>query len=468
MFGTTSSQHQKALFIALCCGIVMLYLDTTAANLALPSIGTDLGIPSAQLPWVIDAYTLAFASLLLAAGALGDTFGRGRLFVVGFFGFTIASILCALAPSATIFLGGRLLQGLFAAVMIPLSLANISGLYAEPAARARAIGVWAGLGGLALAAGPVVGGVLVERLGWRSVFWLNVPIGLPAALVLARCLPPEGGVTKRRLDIVGLLLFVAGIGLATFALIEGSRLGWLSVTILVCAATSLIALIAFVVCEARTEEPLLPLSLFKNPILIVACTVNFVALFGMFTVLYTFALYFQQMQRMGALEAGLCFLLLMVPVMIASYAASGIAHRIGPKIPVVGGAISAAAGLYLLSYVTADSNITLWGPAFAAIGVGVSFVGAPTSVVLLASVPRDVAGTVSGIFNTFRQVGAVFGIALSGAFISKETGGGTLLLYAPSTEAFLDGLHGVTKVAAAGALIGACTAVFLLTSTKRN
>ncbi len=427
------SSVPPVLFASLCAGIVMVYLDTTVVNVALPILQRDFGADIRQLQWVIDAYTLIFASLLLAAGTLGDIIGRNRVFVGGFLGFTAASAICAAAPSISLLLLGRGLQGACAAIMIPLSLAMISTLYADRAARARAIGIWAGLGGLALAAGPVIGGIFVERLGWRSIFLLNLPIGIIAALCLARRLPANSAARARKLDVVGLVLFVTGTGLLTYSLIEGNELGWASPAIVASFASALVALVAFLLWERRQDDALLPLGLFRNPVLVAACVVNFVALFGLFAVLFTLTLFFQQVQQRSAFDTGLCFLALTIPIMVASYVASAIAGRIGPKIPIVAGALLVAVGLTGLTTIEVGSSFVLWGWALTLIGTGVSFVGAPASVAVLASVPPAQAGTVSGVFNTFRQVGAVFGVALPGALILHQMNIGL--------SAALDGVH---------------------------
>lgn len=494
---------RKGLLLGFVCfGVFMVYLDATIVNVALPDIQRDLSADLTGLQWIVDAYALAFACLLLTSGTVGDILGRKRLFLGGLLGFTASSVLCALAGSTGVLLVGRALQGVCGSVMIPVSLALVSATYTEPAARARAIGVWAGIGGLALSAGPVVGGLLVDSVGWQSIFWVNVPIGLLATAVLTRVLRENRGPRARRLDVVGQLLFVVGIAALAYALIEGNTEGWDSALILGAFAASAVTLTGFVAWELRQPDPMLPLKLFRDPVVAVAGVVNFLSLFGLFAAIFLLTLHLQSVQGLSSVETGVRFLALTVPIMIASFAASVVAARTGPRYPIVIGSLFSAGGLYGLTVLDAGTGFGGYWWSLALLGIGVSFTGAPATVALLGSVPPEQAGTASGISNTFRQVGAVFGVALAGALLLRHLrsglpdalaavpmpraaraqaydllGGGDLSrVDALPTElrrpvlgavgpVFVDGMHLVMQVAAAGTLAGGLCALALLRGT---
>lgn len=261
---TTTPVHNRSIVLLfICFGIFMVYLDSMIVNVALPSIRSDLQVGISSLQWVIDAYTITFACLLLTAGNLGDIYGHKRIFITGLVGFTLASLVCVLAPSISILLLGRALQGIMGSMMILVSLAIIRGIYHDSTARARAIGIWAGVGGLALAVEPVVGGLLVEHFGWQSIFWINIPLGFIAAIVLVLVLKETGTIRKQKHDLPGQILFIVGIAALTFACIEGNSLGWISIPILLSIGAFIICFILFVWWELRCEVPLIPPVFFK-------------------------------------------------------------------------------------------------------------------------------------------------------------------------------------------------------------
>jgi EmrB/QacA subfamily drug resistance transporter len=502
-----ASDNRRGLQLAfLCFGVFMVYLDATIANVALPDIQKDMSANIAQLQWVIDAYTLAFACLLLTSGALGDILGRKNLFLGGLIGFTLTSVACALANSVGLLLTARALQGICGSIMIPVSLALVSAAYPEPSARAKAIGIWSGLGGLALSAGPVIGGVLVDNFGWQSIFWVNVPIGVVAAVVLPRVLSEYPASRARRVDTVGQLLFVTAIASLAYALIEGNTLGWRSGAIIGMFAGSAAALLLFVVWELRHPQPMLPLRMLRDPIVVVAGTVNFLGLFGLFAAIFLLTLYLQNVNGLSTIEAGVRFLALTVPIMVASFVASVLASKVGPRLPIVVGSVLSAAGLIGLTQLEVGTGFGGYWWALALLGSGVALTGAPATVALLGSVPAEQAGTASGVSNTFRQIGAVFGVALSGALLLRRLGDGVPVALAgiPMPDAlrdkvveglsdgdlsradllpaelrrpvlaavgpvYVDGLQLVMQVAAAGTLLGGLLALpFLNSVTAAN
>jgi len=415
----TGARPRGLLLALVCVGIFMVYLDGTIVTVALPAISDDLGGNLTDLQWVLNAYILVFACLLLTAGALGDVLGRRRVFIGGLVGFTVASALCALAPNVGLLFAARATQGVFAAVLVPVSLALVHDLFAEPKARATAIGVWSGIGGIALVAGPVLGGPLVESFGWQSVFWINVPVGLGVGAALLALLPASTR-HRRRLDPVGqTLLVVALVGL-TYALIEGNTAGWAAGQVLVAFVVTGLALPAFLVWESRVSDPVLPLSLLRNRLVVAACSVNFLSLFGLYGALFLLTVYLQEINGLTATQTGVRLIALTAAIMVAGFAASLLAARLGARWLVVAGSLSTSAGLLLLSQLKVDSGFDAYWPALVLLGAGVAFAGAPATVVLLASVPAQLGGLVSGVFNTFRQIGAVFGVALAGLMLIQH------------------------------------------------
>lgn len=504
---SSSSQLRKlTLLVFLCFGVFMVYLDATIVNVALPEMQEGLSADISELQWIIDSYTLAFACLLLTAGTVGDIVGRKKLFLVGLIGFTVTSALCALAGSVEMLLIARALQGAFGAVVIPTSLSLVSSAYEDAAARARAIGVWAGLGGLALSVGPVLGGVLVENLGWQSIFWVNVPIGVIAAAVLPRLLDEYRSSEAGNVDPVGQALFVLAVAALAYGLIEGNNRGWSSAVIVGSFVVSGLALLVFVPWELRRERPMLPLRLFRQPIVVVAGTVNFLGLFGLFAAIFLLTLYLQSVEGLSATQTGVRFLALTVPIMVASFVASVLAARVGPRWPIVLGSVCSAAGLYGLVLLDPGDGFAAYWWALALLGAGVSLTGAPATVSLLETVGAAQVGMAAGVSNTFRQVGAVFGVALSGALLQRELddglpgalarlrsaspelralgeeslGGGDISRLAelpPEARlavrdairpVFLDGLHDTAVVAAAGSLVGGLLTLLILRSRTRS
>jgi len=416
---TRRGASRGLLLSLICVGIFIVYLDATIVNVALPAIGNDLGGTLTDLQWVINAYILVFACLLLTAGALGDTLGRGRVFVAGLAGFTVASALCALAPTTGLLFAGRAVQGMFGAVLIPVSLALANDLYTDAKGRAKALGIWAGVGGIALVAGPVLGGPLVQQFGWRSVFWLNVPIGIAVGVALLM-MPPASVRRPRRLDLVGQFLLVIAIGGLTFGLLEGNVSGWTATRVLVGFGIAVLALPAFLLWEARVDKPLLPLRLLRYRVVVAACVVNFLGLFGLFGSLFLLSIYLQDIQGLSATQTGVRLLALTATIMVGSYVASVLAAKTGARWLVVGGSAATAVGLFLLAQIQVGSGFGSYALGLCLLGTGVAFTGAPATVTLMASVPPSEAGLVSGVYNTFRQIGAVFGIALSGLLLIQH------------------------------------------------
>lgn len=416
-----------------CVATFLVYLDTSITPVAIPAIDGDLGAGPTAAQWLLDAYTLTFACLLLTAGSLGDRLGRKTVLVLGTAGFTAASVACAAAPGMGFLIGARAAQGVFAAAVVPLSLAVTSGLFPEARARAAAIGVWGGTSGAALALGPLLGGVLVQSSGWRSMFWLNLPIGLVAIAGLLWTMPaatPGGG---RRPDLPGQALFLVGGAAVTFVLIEGRSDGWGSPLIVALLVGGLLALALFAGWELRAREPMLPPRLLRIPAVAVACAVNFLGLFGLYAVLYLVTVYLQDVVGLSALGTGLRFLALFGFLGVTAICASLVVARLGTRRTMVTGLVCIAVGLAGLTLLGTGVGYPGYGWAFVVLGVGIPLSGGVVAIqAMMGAVPPELGGTASGTMNTFRQFGAVFGVALAGILPSPRVtflvaAGGALL-----------------------------------------
>ncbi|GLZ29239.1 MFS transporter [Lentzea sp. NBRC 105346] len=402
--------------VFVCLGLFMVYLDTTIVNVALPEIQRDLDVGVSGLQWVFDSYVLTFACFLLTAGRLGDVLGRGRVFLVGLAGFTVTSAACALSTSIEALLVSRFLQGAFGSVMITTSLALVHTMYSSPRERARAVSVWAGIGGLALATGPVLGGVLVEQADWPSIFWLNIPIGLVSivALLLLPSLPKA--TESRHLDLVGQVLFAGAVAALTYGLIQASTDGWTAGRVLASFAGAGVAAVLFLWWEWRCAEPMLPLGFFRNRVVVFACAVNFLVFYGLFGAMFLLTLYLQSINGLSATETGVRFLALSVTIAAGSLIAPRLAHRAGRGYAYLSalGALLTGVGLLALLRLEVGSGYDTYWWALVLLGLGIAFAMGPATIALLGSVEQDRVGVAAGVSQTFRQIGGVLGVALSG------------------------------------------------------
>jgi EmrB/QacA subfamily drug resistance transporter len=403
---------------AMCFALFMAMLDNTVVNVALPSIQRHLGSGVSGLQWIVDAYTLVFASLMLSGGTLGDIFGRKRFFMIGLLVFTAGSLVCGLAPSLTVLIAGRAVQGLGAAALLPGTLSILTNTFHDPRERAQAIGIWAGVSGMALALGPIVGGTLVDRFGWQSVFFLNVPIGIVALIVALRVVRESRSPEGRRLDLPGQALAIVALGSLTFALIEANSYGWTSATILGLFVTAAVALAAFLWVELRSQSPMLQLKFFRNPTFAAAAACAGIISFGMFGMFFFMSLFFQSVQGYTPFQAGLRTLPASGVIVIVAPLAGRIAGRIGSKVPMAVGLAMNALALTLMTSIDATTSYShIWPPLLLA-GVGMSLVMTPMTAAVMGAVPRERAGMASATSNASREIGGVFGIALLGAIVT--------------------------------------------------
>lgn len=398
----------------ICVATFLVYLDTSITPVAVPAIRADLAAGVTDAQWMLDAYTLAFACLLLTAGSLGDRLGRKTVLLAGITGFTVASVACAVAPGAGVLIAARGAQGVFAAAVVPVSLAVTVELFPDAQARARAIGTWGGTGGVALALGPLLGGVLVDGAGWRSMFWINLPIGVLALTGLLWTMPRTVPCRGRRIDLLGQLLFVAGAAAVTWVLIEGPAMGW-SPVVLGTLAGGLVALGTFVAWQYRTREPMLPPALLRIREVALACAVNFLGLFGLYAVLYLMTVHLQEVLGLSPTATGLRFLALFGCLGVTAIAASTVAARLGTWMTMMLGLGCITVGLLGLTLLGTGAGYWGYGWALVLLGLGIPLSSGVVAVqAMMGAVPPGLSGTASGSMNTFRQFGAVFGVALAG------------------------------------------------------
>jgi len=414
-------RSRPSLVLGVCClSVLLVSLDTTILNVALPSIQQDLRCSVAGLQWTLDAYTIVLASLLILAGSTADRVGRRRVFLLGLVLFTGGSALCSLAPSLDWLIVFRMAQAVGGCMLTPVAMAILANAFPQPRQRARAIGVWGGVVGVSMAAGPILGGVLVQTAGWRSVFWLNVPIGLAALLLTARFVPESRAPRPRRVDPVGQLLVIAVLGTLTYAIIEAPGRGWTSPVIVACLMSAAGASTAFVRYEMRRDEPLIEPRLFRSARFSGATVMAVCAFTALGGFLFANTLYLQQVLGLSALGTGVRLLPMAVLSLVCPPLAGRIVGSRGPRIPLLlAGAGMTAGGLLALPATrAADRSDILLFAAYALFGLGFGFVNAPITYTAVSGLPPAQAGVAAAIAATSRQIGAALGIAVTGAAIA--------------------------------------------------
>jgi EmrB/QacA subfamily drug resistance transporter len=452
--------------VAVSFGLFMIMLDNTVVNVALPSIRSDLGISVSELEWVVNAYALTFGVLLLSGGKLADLLGRRTIFIAGLVIFTGASLWCGLAGGAASLIAARTVQGVGAALMNPATLSIITATF-PPRQRGTAIGIWAGVSALALAIGPLVGGLLTERISWSWIFFVNIPVGV-LAIVAARLFVDESKDTSRgqRLDLPGLLSSGVGLFALTYGLIETNTYAWGSSRVLGLLAIAAVSLTAFVVIEMRGRVPMLDLSLFRNPTFSGANAVMGLVGLAMFGIFFFNSLYLQNVLGYSAIKTGATFLPMTLLIILVAPAAGKISDRIGPRWP-MGVGMTLLTGSLLL-FGTLDEHSTFWNilPGLLVGGFGMAITMAPTTAAAMSSVPVDKAGVGSAVINSMRQVGGSLGIAIMGTLVAGS------IAVAPTSPAygaqFVEGYHHALQVGAALLLSGAVIAVLTIGRKRRS
>jgi EmrB/QacA subfamily drug resistance transporter len=417
-FEGDNAREKVIVLLTMCFALAMAMLDNTVVNVALPTLSRDLGAGISELQWIVDGYVLAFASLLLTGGILGDRYGRKRMFLTGLATFTAASLLCGLSSSTGQLIAFRAIQGIGAALLMPGTLSILTVTF-PPRERAKAIGLWAGVSGLALALGPTLGGYMVEHLGWESIFFLNVPIGIVAFLLAVRNVRESRSDQARRLDIPGLLLGTGGLFGLTYALIEANQKGWADPTIVGTIVAGAVLIAGLLVWESRSPHPMMPLSFFGIPAFSAGNAVAFSISLGMFSTFFFLSLYMQNPFLHGytAFEAGVRFLPLTLMIVVTAPNAGRFASKHGSRAPMTYGLLLAGGGLLALSNISAGTSFLVMAPIFAIMGHGMGATMAPMTAAVMNSVGPQRAGLGSAMTNTSRELGGVFGIALLGTLL---------------------------------------------------
>jgi EmrB/QacA subfamily drug resistance transporter len=402
----------------MCFALFMVMLDSTVVNLALPTIQTKLGASMSELQWIVDVFVLALASLLLTGGTLGDMYGRRRAFIGGVVLFTAGSVVCALAPSSGVLIAARVFQGVGGALMMPSTLSILTNTFTDPAERARAFGMWAGISGLALAIGPLVGGWLVDNFGWQSIFWINAPIGVIAVVLALRFVPESSDRDGRGLDLAGQVTAIVGLAALTYAFIEATTYGWTSPRILASFVAAAVALVAFVLVEMYGKTPLLQLKFFRNWTFSGANLVGIIISFGFFGVVFFLSLFLQKVQGYTPTHAGVLQLPTTLGVMVAAIVSGRVVGRIGSRLPITLGLVMTGVGLLLMTGVQPDTGYSSFWYWMLLMGLGVGCIMAPMTSAIMGTVPPQRAGMASATSNAMRQVGNVFGIAVLGNIVT--------------------------------------------------
>ncbi|TXS49421.1 MFS transporter [Streptomyces sp. OR43] len=419
-----SGPSRAVLLTVTCLGQFMVLLDNTIVGAALPDMQDRLHTQLTGLQWIVDAYVLLVAMLLMSGGVFADRFGRKRVYLTGVVVFTVASVVCSLAPSVGWLVAGRVLQGVGAAALSPASLALLVAACPGPQERVRAIGLWAGFSGLGLAVGPVAGGVLTDVFGWPAIFLVNLPVGVVLVLVGLRSLAETRNPSAPAIDVPGTALSVLGVGALTYGLIEGGARGWAAPVILGSFTAGVLLLAAFVAVEARRSAPMLPLRLFRQRLFTVSNTVMVVVGFALMGSSFFFSQFFVYVQGTSILRAGLQTLPMSLGMVILSPYAGRLAARYGFRIVVTAGLALAGLGLVALGAVHADTGYgNVWW-RLGVVGIGFALTLSPLTGAAIQAVSPHEGGLASGISSTTRQIGAVLGVAVLGAVVRTRQSGG--------------------------------------------
>lgn len=415
------SPRRRVLVLAICCmSLLIVSLDTTALNVALPAMQRDLGARTSGLQWTIDAYTLVLASLLMLAGSTADRIGRKRVFMTGLVLFTIGSALCSLAPNLDSLIVFRMVQAVGGSMLNPVAMSIITNTFVDPRERARAIGVWGAVVGISMGAGPLVGGLLVDSVGWRAIFWVNLPVGLAALLLTFLHVPESRAPKARRLDPVGQVLVITLFGSLTYAIIEAPNAGFTAV--LPFAIVALAALLGLLRYEPRRPEPLIDLRFFRSAPFSGATVIAIGAFAALGGFLFLSTLYLQNVRGLDALHAGLWMLPMATPMFLCAPLAGRLVGTRGPRLPllIAGTAMTLSAALFaVFEAETSDVTLVL---GYVVFGIGFGFVNAPITNTAVSGMPRAQAGVAAAVASTSRQLGQTLGVAVVGAVLAAGVG----------------------------------------------
>ncbi|MES4887686.1 MFS transporter [Streptomyces sp. NPDC096012] len=415
------SHRRRLLVLAICCmSLLIVSLDNTVLNVALPSLQRDLHADTSGLQWTIDAYTLVLASLLMLSGSTADRIGRKKVFMAGLVIFSAGSLLCSLAPSLELLVVFRMMQAVGGSMLNPVAMSIITNTFTDTRERARAIGVWGAVVGISMAAGPLVGGLLVQSVSWRSIFWVNLPVGLAALLLTLRFVPESRAPKARRPDPVGQLLVIALFGSLTYAIIEAPGAG--PATSAPFAAIALAALLALLWYEPRRAEPLVDLHFFRSAPFSGATVIAVSAFAALGGFLFLSTLYLQNVRGLDALHAGLWMLPMATPTFLCAPLSGRLVGTRGPRLPLlVAGTALTVSGVLFAVFDAETSNTTLV-VGYVLFGIGFGFVNAPITNTAVSGMPRAQAGVAAAVASTSRQLGQTLGVAVVGAVLASGIG----------------------------------------------
>jgi EmrB/QacA subfamily drug resistance transporter len=418
-----SVRRRKAILAICCMSLLIVAMDNTIVNVALPSIRRDLHASVSGLQWTIDAYVIVLASLLLLSGSTADRLGRKRIFQVGLSLFVLGSLLCSLAPTLGWLIAARALQGVGGSMLNPVAMSIITNVFTEPRERARAIGAWGATVGISLGLGPVVGGLLTQTVGWRSIFWINVPIGLAAVILTALYVPESRAQRARRIDPVGQVLVFVALASLTYSIIEGPDAGWFSAQTIGTFALALVALVSFVLYEPRRVDPLIELRFFRSAPFSGATVIAVSAFAAFVGFLFVNTLYLQTVRGYSALDAGLCTLPLAAAALVCSPLSARLLSNRGARLPLfIAGSCMVVSGL-VLTRLTPNTPLGLLLGVYAVFGVGFGFVNPPITFTAVSGMPNSQAGVAAAVASTSRQVGQALGVAVIGSIVGASVGG---------------------------------------------
>jgi EmrB/QacA subfamily drug resistance transporter len=453
------SRQHRYLVLAICClSLFIVGMDVTIINVALPSIGRDFHAPVSGLQWTVDAYLLVIASLLMLSGSVGDRVGRRRVFQIGLALFTVGSLACSLAPSLGWLITFRAFQAVGGSMLNPVAMAIVTNTFTDPKERAKAIGLWGSVFGLSIALGPVIGGALVDSVGWRGVFWVNIPVGVAAFVLAARYVPESRAATRRSLDPLGQLLVLLILVTVSYGIIEGPDLGWGSALIVACFAVAVASTAALLAWSRRVAEPLLDLRFFRSLPFSGAAVTAVTGMTAFAGFLFLITLYLQEVRGYSALTAGLC----LVPMALLMALSAPLCGRViaarGTRIPLVIAGVGVTAGGVMLTFLTASSAAWYVLLCCAVFGAGMGWLNAPITNNAVAGMPRARAGTAAGIASTGRQVGSSLGVAVMGSVLAAGLHGGSI------ASGFAAATRPAWWIVAA---MGACVLVLAVVTTGR-
>lgn len=412
--------QDKLPMIAICIGFFLVMMDVTIVNVALPQLTQNLHSSVSQLQWVVDGYTLTFACFLLSAGYLADLFGAKKIYIWGIAGFILTSLGCGVSPNVETLIVFRLLQGFSASLLIPTSLALIHNSYSEDKARATAIATWACAGGIAASCGPVLGGILVNYYSWRSVFLVNLPIGVIAIyLTYKYTLDTIQKIQQFHFDILGQILIIVSIAALAFGLIEAPNIGWTSIWIICAFMLFSLTFVLFLIIETRHPHPMMDISLFKNANFSASATLGFLLSFGFYGFLFVMPLYLHTIKHFTTLEIGFALFPLMILMILGNIISGRMCGSRGAKFPILCGFILSLLGFITL-FIMVHNNLPYSIMIFPLllIGLAVALTMPALTVVIIGSTPKDKVGFASATFNTSRQLGSLLGVAIIGTVIN--------------------------------------------------